>query len=680
MKRVGIDVGGTFTDVVLLDDESGQMWTTKVLTTPRDRVVGTIEGFHKILQLSGCRGSDIGFLGHGTTMATNMIVEGKGARTALVTTRGFRDILELRRVSRHDRADLYDLLFENPVPLVPRRWRLEMNERLRFDGTVETPLDVAAVRDIAKAVAPSDIEAVAVSFLHAYANPAHEIEAVAELRRLLPDRFICASHEINPEIMEYERTSSTVINAMLGPVCGQYIVRLSEALKRLGFAGTFLFMQSNGGLANPAIVAERPIIILESGPAGGVSAAIRNCRNSEVPNAILGDMGGTTFDVSIIRGFRPELRNRNMLRTYAVRSPMIDIDSIGAGGGSIAWIDAAGGVQIGPESAGADPGPACYGRGGSEATVTDCNLVLGYIDPDSYLGGEFQLDRDAAVKAVETRLARPLGVGLEQAAQVVRRVANARMAQAIRIMTVERGHDPREFSYICYGGAGPLHALEIAAEMGIRQVIVPPLPGLFSAFGVTVADQQYDFQAPMNETLTQLSHDNIMAAFRGLEERARATLVSASIDPQLAVTSRRVDCRYAGQPDDIVIDLSETRDACAAIRDEFEVTHKRLWNFTSPGKTIVLSNVRIEVVASTGWKGLFKINGVPASTSQPHGKRTVCFEEGRQTLPVFRRSTMSVGTKVKGPAVIEEHSSCVVLRPSCSALVDKDYNLVIEVA
>ena len=454
MKQIGIDVGGTFTDVVLLDDELGQIWTTKVLTTPRDRVAGTIEGFEKILQLAGCRGSDISFLGHGTTMATNMIVEGKGARTALVTTKGFRDILELRRVSRHDRADLYDLLFENPPPLVPRRWRLEVNERIRFDGTVATPLDVAGLRELASTIARSDIEAVAVSFMHAYANSTHEIAALDELRRLLPDRFVCASHEINPEIMEYERTSSTVINAMLGPVCRQYIVRLTDALKRLGFAGKFLFMQSNGGLANPSIVSERPINILESGPAGGVSAAIRNCRNSATPNAILGDMGGTTFDVSIIRGFRPELRNRNIIHTFAVRSPMIDIDSIGAGGGSIAWIDAAGGVRIGPKSADADPGPACYGRGGSEATVTDCNLVLGYIDPKSYLGGEFHLDRDAAVEAVDRRLARPLGVGLEQAAQIVRRVANARMAQAIRIMTVERGHDPREFSYICYGAPG----------------------------------------------------------------------------------------------------------------------------------------------------------------------------------------------------------------------------------
>ncbi|HEY1609933.1 MAG TPA: hydantoinase/oxoprolinase family protein, partial [Paraburkholderia sp.] len=446
MKRIGIDVGGTFTDVVMVDDDTGRIWSTKVPTTPKDRVIGTIEGFRRILELSGTASEDVAFLGHGTTMATNMVVEGTGAKTALVTTRGFRDILELRRVSRHDRADLYDLLFDNPRALVERRWRLEVTERLRYDGRIETPLDHDGLVAIAERIRESDVEAVAVCLLHAHVNPEHERAVVQTLRRLLPDRFICASHEVNPEAMEYERASSTVINAMLGPVCGRYIGRLIDALAQRGFAGKFLFMQSNGGLASPAMVADRPIVLLESGPAGGVSAAIRNCEKGELRNAILGDMGGTTFDVSLIRDFRPEIRNKSLLHTYAVRSPSIDIDSVGAGGGSIVWIDAGGGVRIGPESAGADPGPACYGRGGQRATVTDCNLVLGYIDPDSFLGGEFKLDAEAAHRVVEERVAKPLGISVLEAAQTVRSVANALMAQAVRIMTVERGYDPREFS------------------------------------------------------------------------------------------------------------------------------------------------------------------------------------------------------------------------------------------
>ena len=509
VRRIGIDVGGTFTDVVMVDDASGQVWSAKVPTTPSDRAIGAIEAYRRILDISGSTSADVSFLGHGTTMATNMVVEGTGAKTALITTRGFRDILELRRVSRHDRADLYDLLFDNPRPLVERRWRLEVTERMTFEGRIEAPLQRSELSDLAALIRSSDVEAVAVAFLHAHVNPQHEREAVEILRRLLPDRFICASHDVNPEVMEYERTSSTVINAMLGPVCGRYIERLGLALAELGFAGKLLFMQSNGGLASTAVVADRPIVLLESGPAGGVSAAIRSCEKSGLRNAILGDMGGTTFDVSLIREFRPELRNKSQLHTYAVRSPSIDIDSVGAGGGSIVWIDAGGGVRIGPESAGADPGPACYGRGGQRATVTDCNLVLGYIDPDSFLGGEFKLDAEAAHRVVEERVAKPLGISVLEAAQTVRSVANALMAQAVRIMTVERGYDPREFSYICYGGAGPVHALDLAQEMGIRRVVIPPLPGLFSAFGMTVADQQYDYQRRPTAPDSRSANENV---------------------------------------------------------------------------------------------------------------------------------------------------------------------------
>ena len=378
MNRIGIDVGGTFTDVVLVDDASGQIWSTKVPTTPADRVVGAMQGFRRILELSGRRAADVGFIGHGTTMATNMIVERTGARTALVTTAGFRDVLELRRVSRHDRADLYDLQFENPAPLVERRWRLEVPERIRHDGSVETSLDVAALRAIAARLQDSPIEAVAICFLHSYANAEHEKQALAELRRLLPTRFVTASREVNPEMQEYERTSSTVINAMLGPVCGRYARGFESQLRQTSFKGELLFMQSNGGLASLDMVAARPIVLLESGPAGGVSAAVRNCEQAGMPGVILGDMGGTTFDVSLIQELRPEIRTQSVLHTHAVRAPTIDIDSIGAGGGSIAWIDSGGGVRIGPESAAADPArpaTAAAGRGPRSPTAICCSAT-----------------------------------------------------------------------------------------------------------------------------------------------------------------------------------------------------------------------------------------------------------------------------------------------------------------
>lgn len=680
LKRIGIDVGGTFTDVVMVDDETGRIWSTKVPTTPRDRVVGTVEGFRKILELSETASADVAFLGHGTTMATNMVVEGTGAKTALVTTRGFRDILELRRVSRHDRADLYDLLFDNPRPLVERRWRLEVTERLRYDGTVETPLDLADLEALAAQIRESDVEAVAVCLLHAHVNPQHERAAVETLRRLLPDRFICASHEVNPEAMEYERASSTVINAMLGPVCGRYIGRLINALAQLGFAGKFLFMQSNGGLASPAMVADRPIVLLESGPAGGVSAAIRNCERSELRNAILGDMGGTTFDVSLIRDFRPELRNKSLLHTYTVRSPSIDIDSVGAGGGSIVWIDAGGGVRIGPESAAADPGPACYGRGGTRPTVTDCNLVLGYIDPDSFLGGEFKLDAKAAWRVVDEVIAKPLGMSVPEAAQVVRSVANALMAQAIRIMTVERGYDPREFSYICYGGAGPVHAVDLAQEMGIRRVVIPPLPGLFSAFGMTVADQQYDYQRPLESDLAKLDDATLTHALNELRAQGMEELQRHGAETLGVNAVRLADCRYAGQPDVITVEVQDETDGmCAALATAFEAAHQRHWNFVSKDKPIVVANVRLQLVTTTGWRGgvAQKNSGVlPAPTRM----REVYFDGNVHSLPVFARAGIPVGATIEGPAVIEEHSSCAVLKASHVARVDPDLNLVIELA
>ncbi|SAL30795.1 5-oxoprolinase (ATP-hydrolyzing) [Caballeronia sordidicola] len=682
MRRIGIDVGGTFTDVVMVDDASGQVWSTKVPTTPRDRVVGAMEGYRRILEISGSTSADVSFLGHGTTMATNMVVEGTGAKTALITTRGFRDILELRRVSRHDRADLYDLLFDNPRPLVERRWRLEVTERMTFEGHIEAPLQRSELNDLAAMIRDSDVEAVAVSFLHAHVNPQHEREAVETLRRLLPDRFICASHDVNPEVMEYERTSSTVINAMLGPVCGRYIERLGHALGDLGFNGKLLFMQSNGGLASTAVVADRPIVLLESGPAGGVSAAIRSCEKSGLRNAILGDMGGTTFDVSLIREFRPELRNKSLLHTYAVRSPSIDIDSVGAGGGSIVWIDAGGGVRIGPESAGADPGPACYGRGGERATVTDCNLVLGYIDPESFLGGEFRLDAKAAYRVVEERVAKPLGMSVLEAAQTVRSVANALMAQAIRIMTVERGYDPREFSYICYGGAGPVHALDLAQQMGIRRVVIPPLPGLFSAFGMTVADQQYDYQRPVERDLDHLDDTTLFSQFSELLELGATELRRLDVDPESARIVRLADCRYAGQPDVITVEVQgHAEGLCHALAGGFEAAHQRLWNFVSADKPIVVANLRMQIVTQTGWRGgVAQSAKAAASGLKPKATREVYFDGAKHALPVYQRSALAVGARVEGPAVIEEHSSCAVLKTAQNAVVDEALNLVIELA
>jgi len=677
MNRIGIDVGGTFTDIVLVDDTSGKIWSTKVPTTPADRVVGAMAGFRKILELSGRASADVGFIGHGTTMATNMIVEHKGARTALITTAGFRDVLELRRVSRHDRADLYDLQFENPRALVERRWRLEARERMRHDGSVDTPLDLAHLRQLAEEIRAGDIEAVAICFLHAHVNAEHERQALEELKRLLPDHFITASHEVNPEMQEYERTSSTVMNALLGPVCGRYIRNFESQLREAGFGGELLFMQSNGGLASTKLVAAKPIVLLESGPAGGVSAAVRTSEQAALPGVLLGDMGGTTFDVSLVRGARPEIRTQGLLHTHAVRAPTIDIDSIGAGGGSIAWIDAGGGVHIGPESAAADPGPACYGRGGTRPTVTDCNLLLGYVDPDSFLGGEFKLDVKAAHAAVEQHLAKPLGVSALEAAWTVRVIANALMAQAMRLMTVERGFDPRELSYMCYGGAGPVHAIDLAQELDIKEVIVPPLPGLFSAFGMIVADRQFDGQAAVETELDAVPAERIQALCADLEQQARAALGEGAGQVKL---SYRVDCRYAGQPAAITADLDGTalqaggKALVAQIREGFERNHKRMWNFIKQDQPIVLVNLRVQATLPTGWRGV--VDQAGTARAGKAGRTREVYVDGRmQALPIHHRADLAVDAHIEGPAIIEEQSSCIIFKAGQTARIDAYGNL-----
>ncbi|WP_176596505.1 MULTISPECIES: hydantoinase/oxoprolinase family protein [Sphingobium] len=680
MRRVGIDVGGTFTDVVLIDDELDRHWSVKVPTTPADRVIGAIEGFKAILEISAYKSEDIDFVGHGTTMATNMVVEHKGARTALVTTKGFRDILEIRRVSRHDRADLYDLQFEAPRELVKRRWRLEVDERIDAKGNIAKPLDEEEVKALADQLAGSDIEAVAVCLLHSYTNPAHELRVAEILRERLPDRFITTSHDVNPELMEYERTSTVVMNAMLGPVCSRYIRTFKGALRELGFGGELLFMQSNGGLAHPDFVEARPVVLLESGPAGGVSATTRVTERLGLSNSILGDMGGTTFDVSLIRDSKPELRTSGLLHSYTVRSPTIDIDSVGAGGGSIAWIDVGGGVRIGPESAAADPGPACYGRGGTRPTVTDCNLVLGYIDPDSFLNGTFPLDVEAARRAIEKHLAEPLGTSVLEAARTVRAVANALMAQAMRLMTVERGYDPRDFVYVCYGGAGPVHAIDLASELEIRKVVVPALPGLFSAFGMTVADQSIDRQTSIESELAALDPEALAAMFASLETEVRADLSSyVSGGADIRVT-RRVDCRYAGQPEAMTVDIGEGAVDVAGIRAAFEAAHMRQWNFIKPDQPIICVNIRARAEAETGWRGTIRSSDGTSDLEPLQTSRVRRLYLGGEMIdvPVFKRGRLRDGDRVHGPAVIEEASSCLVVDTGHVAYLDAFSNLIVE--
>jgi N-methylhydantoinase A len=684
MHRIGIDVGGTFTDVVLLDESTGQVWSTKVATTPQDPAVGALNGLNRILELSGTPAETIGFIGHGTTIATNMIIEGKGARAALLTSEGFRDILEIRRAWRHDRADLYDLFFDNPPDLVPRSLRREVPERVLHDGTVEKAMSEPGLDEQLAALQRDGVESIAICFINSHVNPVHERQALERTRQRLQEAFVTGSIEVNPEIMEYERTSTTVMNAVLGPRCGQYTRRFESQVRGAGLGSPIYFMQSNGGLTPPDIAAGRPVTLLESGPAGGVTAAVRLCQRIGVTNAITGDMGGTSFDVSLIRDGKPEMRNSTEIKSYTVRCPNIDIISVGAGGGSIAWIDDGGGVRIGPESAGADPGPACYGRGGERPTVTDCNLLLGYVDPESFSAGDLKLDVAAATQAIERHLAEPLGVDIVEAARTVRAVANALMAQAVRLVTVERGYDPRDFSYLPFGGAGPVHAVDIARELQMPQVILPPLPGLFSAFGMLVADMLHDLQASVISTLDEITPEELESRFGDLESQAQKLMRDAGIDPALVAIERRADCCYLGQGETMQIELGSERidqDAITALGKDFEHEHKRHWNFVQADRPVRIVNIRLRVAGqigsyATGQSGQAARDG----ELKPFGQARLYLGDGWASVPRYRRSDLAAGDTLDGPLVVEEPSTRLPIDRGDTLTVDSDHNLLIKMA
>lgn len=682
MRRVGIDVGGTFTDVVLFDDGTGDVWTTKVPTTPLEPTVGALNGLQSILSISGSRPDQIGFIGHGTTIATNMVIEGKGAKAALVTTKGFRDIMELRRGWRHDRADLYDLFFEAPAELVPRYLRREVSERTLYDGSIDKPVDMKELDACVEMLKSDGAESIAVCFLNSPVNEENERIALARIRESADGPFVTGSVEVNPEIMEYERTCTTVVNAILGPRCGQYAATFTRKVREIGIKGDVFFMQSNGGLTPPDVIGERPVTLLASGPAGGVTAVARLCARLGVVGAIAGDMGGTSFDVSLVRNARPEMRNSTVLNSYTVRCPNIDIISIGAGGGSIAWVDEGGGIRIGPESAAADPGPVCYGKGGERPTVTDCNLVLGFVDAESFIGGGFALDVDAAQAAIRKHLAEPLGITVETAALTVRRVANALMAQAMRLVTVERGFDPRDFVYIPYGGAGPVHAVDLAKELEVPTVVLPPLPGVFSAFGMLVADLVHDMQASIVRNVEDVDPTQLESRIADLEAEARVKLHEAGVPDSDIVIERRADCCYLGQGDVMQVEIqngSLDPDAVAAIGHNFVEEHRRQWNFDLTGRPVRLVNLRVRAI---GKVGSFPASPAPAREGKelvPVGKARIRLPDAWMEMPRYRRGDLCAGDRLQGPLVIEELSSRIVIGAKDTLEVCDDATIVITV-
>src|SRR5882672_984302 len=584
--RVASDVGGTFTDNLAYDEALRRVTVAKVPTTPENRAIGTVRGLARALELQGRSGADIGYVGHGMTTATNAVIQRQGGRTAFVTNEGFRDIL---LIGRQNRPSLYDIRQTRPEPLVRREDCHTVRGRIDAAGHEVTPLDEDGLRTIADRLRTDGVEAVAICLLHSYANPAHERRAKAILGDLLPGIPVCASTDILAEFREYERGSTVVLNAFLLPVMDRYLASLTELLADpqtglgIGPNVPVMVMEASGGLMTVATARERPVHTVLSGPAGGVVASAHVAELSGFADIITMDMGGTSTDISLILGGRPQVTREASLERTPIRIPVIDINAIGAGGGSIAWIDDGGALRVGPKSAEAVPGPACYGRGGELPTVTDANLVLGRFGGDTKLGGELTLNTEAAARAIETHIAGPLGLDLTAAASGILRVANANMVRGIRVVSVERGHDPRGLTLVPFGGAGPMHGSPLARELSIPRLLVPPTPGILCALGMLVADLRHDLVQTRLTAHANLPVGEAEAVFGPMVDEAKRLLDADGMPAERQRVEMRVDMRYIGQSYELPIAVSgfATSD-WAALAPAFHAEHARRFGHSDP--------------------------------------------------------------------------------------------------
>ncbi len=680
--RLAADIGGTFTDVAVFDEASGKLVFGKALSTPQRLVEGINNGVAKADTHYG----NVGLFLHGSTIAINTVLERKGARTALITTKGFRDVYEIGRINR---PDSYNLFFKKHEPLVERALRFEVNERVLADGEVETPLDEKEVEALGDKLAGMGIEAVAILFLHCYRNADHEKRAKEVLQKRHPQMFVSASHELSQEYREFERCSTVVANAYIGPKVDRYIGEIEAHLRESGFKGSFLIVQSTGGLYEASQAQQYCIRMLESGPAAGVIGTRTLCQTLGLSNAIAFDMGGTTAKAGVIHEGEPLTTGSALLggyeRALPVQIAMMDIFEVGTGGGSIARVEE-GMLRVGPQSAGASPGPASYGLGGTEPTVTDANLLLGRLGADRFLGGEMKLDVEAAKKAIKTHVADPLGMEATAAADGILRIAVTAMSYAVKGVTTERGLDVGDYVLVAYGGAGPLHAVDVARELGMRRVIIPTAPGVFSAYGMLFSDLRYDFVRTWFTRLDNASFAEIERIYQELEDEGRRSIASTSVKPDEIAIKRSVDMRYVGQEHAVTVDLPmeifEKQDR-AAMKKHFDAQHEQRYGTCAPEERAEIVSLRTAVTGVMRKPPQEKIEGAGAEPSKAAftGKRPVYFEGvGFVDTPTYARSALSAGNQVTGPALIEEHASTTVLSPGDHMTVNVYGHLEIAVA
>jgi N-methylhydantoinase A len=673
--RVAVDVGGTFTDLVAYDERQGRVHAEKVLTTPEDRSQGVADA----LERSGLELSEVEDFIHGTTAGTNAVLEGSTAPTALVTTRGFRDVLELMRGDRP--LPVYDLSWRKPEPLIPRNLRFEVAERIDAQSRVVEPLDTDGLRELLHDPRMDDVRAVAVCFMHSFLDDAHERRAAEIIAEERPDLQVSLSSVVNPEVREYERTSTTALDAMLKPLMSAYLETLEQRLRRRGLDAEILVMLANAGVMSRSGAGSRPIFTLHSGPAGGVVGATLIARELGRPNLIAADMGGTSFDVCAIVGGAPRFGSEGHVRWgIPFRIPVVDVGTIGAGGGSVGWVDDGGLLRVGPRSAGARPGPACYGLGGREATITDAACVLGYLDTGDLAGGEVQVQAGPAHDAVG-RLARQVEASPDDAADGMLRIAIANMAGEIRKNSVERGDDPRDFSLLTYGGAGSMFAGPLARSLGIREIIVPPNAGVFSAYGMLGADLRCDAQRTVYGRLEDVSLQALAVAF----ERAEGDVLGQfeRLLERVAIT-RRIALRYVGQRHELQVELRSGRVTGASLqeaRERFDLEHARNYGHDRPGEPVEVRAISVTATAERPKPALRNAGrDRPAQALTGRRQLRLTSEPGLQDVPVYDRARLASGSGLAGPAVLESRDSTIVVHTGQTAGVHPTGAVVIQEA
>ena len=682
--RIGIDVGGTFTDLFLLDELTGAVARHKLLSTPGEPHLAPLAGIREILAQAGATGPEVAFVGLGTTVMTNALLERKGAATGLITTAGFRDLLE---IARQKRPHTFDSFVSKPAPLIPRQLRLEVVERIAADGSVLTALDLASLDSAIDRLLAEGVQVIAVCLLNSYANPVHERAIAARLRERWPAGHVSISSDVLPEFREYERLSSTVVNAYLMPATRDYFRKFEAEVARLAIPDPPFIMNSGGGIMTPDQAGERPIDTLFSGPSGGVSGAVYVSARSGHENIITFDMGGTSTDVCLVQNGRPQLSHSRMINGCPLKAAALDVHTVGAGGSSIAGLDAGGLLYVGPHSAGARPGPACYGHGGDRATVTDANVVLGRLNPQYLLGGKLRIDAACSRAVIERDVAQPRSIDAVEAAASIIAVADTNMAHAVRFVSVERGLDPGDFMLVAFGGAGPVHAAAVARQLGVAGVLVPPAPGVLCAMGVLVNDVQADFSR--TRMTSESAPDCIVTVdrvYRELEDKGRAAFTGKQALSVRLDLLRTVDARYAGQNHELTVEVPAgnfNAKSLAAMKANFHRAHHEMFGYDSPDKLIELVTFRlrarlpVERADFTGAQPLARTGGL-----EPAASRKVYFENagGFVDCPIYDRGALLPGDAFRGPAIVEQMDCTTVIPPDFSVRIDDACNLLLKLS